>query len=194
VKLARLLGISIITTACAVICFAQGTKTAIKPDLSGTWGFDRKRSNAGKSKDASKPPEQIKITHVDPELRIRRKVSVNDQIEERELVYYTDGRGETNPTTAYITTNPGSRSGRPPETNSQTSWRGDKIISKSIFGSPVGRAALEFEIIVEWRLSTDGKTLTQTTRTIAKPDPMSNSIFVAGGGRDFKSVYNLLSK
>jgi len=179
--------------ACAMMCVSQANKAKPKPDMSGTWEFDQKRSNIGKSNSSTRP-EQIKITHLDPELKVRRKVIINGQPEERELVYYTDGRGETNPTTAWITTNPGSDSERPPQTNSKTSWSGDKVITRSKFLPHTSTAMIEFDITVEWRLSSDGKSLTQTTHTTAKHDPMSNSVFVAGSGTDFKAVYKLVSK
>src|SRR2546430_7067509 len=119
-------------TACAMICFGQANKAKPKPDLGGTWEFDQKRSNVGKS-NSSTPPEQITITYLDPELKVRRKVVTNGQLEERDLVYYTDGRGETNPTSAWITTNPGSDSDRPLQTKSKTSWSGDRIVTRSTF-------------------------------------------------------------
>jgi len=178
---AKSFAILILLATCAANGLAQANKSKPKPDLSGTWEFDRKRSNVGKS-NSSSPPEQITITHHDPELKIRKTVTVNGQKEERELTYYTDGRGETNPTTAWITANPGSESGRPPETKSK------------VFLPHTSAAIIEFEITVERRISSDGKTLTETTHTKAKPDPMSNSVFVAGRGADFKAVYNLVSK
>jgi hypothetical protein len=190
---AKSLAILIVLATCAANGLAQANKSKPKPDLSGTWEFDRKRSNVGKSNSAS-PPEQITITHHDPELKIRKTVTVNGLKEERELTYYTDGRGETNPTTAWLTANPGSDAGRPPETKSKTSWSGDKVVTRSVFLPHTSAAIIEFEITVERRISSDGKTLTETTHTQAKPDPMSNSVFVAGRGTDFKAVYNLISK
>lgn len=112
----------------AAICFGQSSNTG-KPDLSGTWEFDAARSNVAKSKSS---PEQIKITHHDPELIIRRKVIINGVPEERNQTYYTDGRGERNPTTAWVTTNPGSDSSRPAGTQSKTTWSKDKIVTRSV--------------------------------------------------------------
>lgn len=192
-RLWKLVTILILLAAVAVTGFAQANKSKPKPDFSGTWEFDRKRSNVGKSNSAS-PPEQITITHHDPELKIRKTVTINGQKEERELTYYTDGRGETNPTTAWVTANPGSNAGRPPETTSKTSWSGEKIVTRSVFLPRTGSAIVEFEITVERRISSDGKTLTETTHTKARPEPMSSSVFVAGGGTDLKAVYNLVSK
>lgn len=184
-QLTKSLAILILFATCAASGLAQTNKSKPKPDFSGTWEFDRKRSNVGKSNPTS-PPEQVTITHHDPELKIRKTVTFNGQKEERELTYYTDGRGETNPTTAWITTNPGSESGRPPETKSKTSWSGEKIVTRSIFRTSVGSALMQFEITVERRISSDGKTLTETTHTEA--------VFTPGRGFDFKAVYNLVSK
>src|SRR5438067_8792791 len=136
---AKSFAILILLATCAANGLAQANKSKPKPDLSGTWEFDRKRSNVGKS-NSSSPPEQITITHHDPELKIRKTVTVNGQKEERELTYYTDGRGETNPTTAWITANPGSESGRPPETKSKTSWSGEKVVTRSVFQTRAGSA------------------------------------------------------
>ena len=189
----RTLFISICLAAAATTCLGQANKSKPKPDLSGTWEFDQKRSNVGKS-NSSTPPEQIKITHHDPELKVERKVVVNGLPEVRALAYYTDGRGETNPTTAWLTTNPGSKSDRPSETKSKTMWSGDKVVTRAIFSPRAGSAVIHFEINVEWRVSSDGKTLTETTHTIARPDAFSNSVFVAGRGNEFKAVYKLISK
>jgi hypothetical protein len=193
---AEILRLSVVIgiAGCIAVGYGQANKSGTKPDLSGTWVFDRDRSNVGKSKNAATPPEQIKITYSDPELKIHRTVFINGQQEEKEFAYYTDGRGETNPATVWITANPDPKSPRPAETKSKTSWSGEKIVTRSIFRSLTGTAIIEFQIIEEWRLSSDGKTLTQTTRTIAQHDPMSNSIFIPGNGRDFRAVYNLVSK
>jgi hypothetical protein len=192
-RLTRFFAILILLAACAAHGLAQAHKSKPKPDFSGTWELDRKRSNVGKS-NSSTSPEQITITHHDPELKIRKTVTVNGQKQERELTYFTDGRGETNPTTAWITANPGSQTDRPAETKSKTSWSGERIVTRSVFLPHTGAAIMEFEITVELRISSDGKTLTETTHTNARTDPTSNSVFVAGRGVDFKAVYNLVSK
>ena len=173
------------------VCFGQSSNPP-KPDLSGTWEFDGARSNFGKSRKGA--PEQIKITHHDPELIIRRKVSINGVPEERDLTYYTDGRGEKNPTTFWLTTNPGSDSFRPDESGSKTFWSKDKIVTRSISRTSAGAMIVEFDIIDELRLSSDGKTLTKTTRTIPRKDLTPNVGFVAGTRPDLTAVYKLISK
>jgi len=176
---------------CVAICFGQANKPA-RPDLSGTWEFDSGRSDVGKPK--SSAPEQIKVTHHDPELIIKRTVVINGVEQERDLTYYTDGRGEKNQTTAWVTTNPGADSYRPTETTSKTTWDKDKIVTRSVSRSYAGTAIVEFEIIDELRLSSDGKTLTKITRTVPKKDVTANVAFITGNGADFKVVYKLISK
>jgi len=173
------------------ICAGQSSNTP-KPDLSGIWEFDGARSNLAKSRSSS--PERIKITHHDPELLIRRKVIINGVPQERDLTYYTDGRGESNPTTDRLTTNTGPDSFKPPETASKTTWSKDKIVTRSIARTHAGAAIIEVDIIDELRLSSDGKTLTRTTRFVPRKDMSPNVAFVAGRGADVQAVYKLISK
>src|ERR1043165_3595486 len=95
---AKSLAILIVLATCAANGLAQANKSKPKPNLSGTWELDRKRSSVGSS-NSSTPPEQITITHHDPELKIRKTVTIKGKKEGRELPYYTEGRGEPNPTT-----------------------------------------------------------------------------------------------
>lgn len=177
--------------ASVAIGFGQSNK-AINPDLSGTWEFDAAHSTVAKLKKT--PPERIKITHRDPELTIRRKISIDGAQEERDLTYYTDGRGETNPTTVWMTRNPGSESYRPRETESKTTWSKSKVVTRSLSLTFDGVAVSELEIVDEWRLSADGKTLTKTSKTNPSRDLTGNAAFVVGRGVEFKEVYKLISK
>ncbi|HEX3085168.1 MAG TPA: hypothetical protein VHP99_11630 [Pyrinomonadaceae bacterium] len=173
----------IFLVASAAICFGQSNQTA-KPDVSGTWEFDARRSNVAQSKTNS--PEQMEITHHDPELVIRRKAIINGLPEERDLTYYTDGRDEKNPTTAWVTTNPGSNSSRPADTQSKTTWSKDKIVTRSASRFFAGATIMDFEIIGELQLSSDGKTLTKTTRTVPLRTVTGNGVFAGGRGTDLK--------
>ena len=175
--------------ACLGLCIGQSQKT-VKPDLSGTWEFDA-RGSSFKSKNSS--PEQITITHHDPELIIRRKVNINGVSQERDLTYYTDGRAERNQTTDWITTSGGSDSFRLSETLSKTTWSKDKIVTRSITRSYAGGTEIiDFEIIDELRLSSDGKMLTKTTRFVPPKLVRANVWF--GRTTELKTVYKLISK
>ena len=106
--------LSRLITKSAILCFgvigfafplsAQNKPAKPKADLSGTWLLDAKKSNSVGL--TSRPDLPIKISHVDPELRITLKSESNGQLVEREFVYFTDGRGEENDETALLTTNP----------------------------------------------------------------------------------------
>jgi len=188
----KVLLLPIFLIALTAICFGQSNNTG-KPDLSGTWEFDAARSNLAKSKNNSYL-EQIQITHHDPELIVRRKVIINSVPAERDLTYYTDGRGEKNPTTSWITTNPSSDSSRPAQTQSKTTWSKDKIVTRSVSRFSASTMIIEFEIIDELRLSLDGQTLTKTTRTNPLRTVTGNGVFEGGRGTDLKVVYKLISK
>lgn len=171
---------------------AQGKQKAfkLKPDFTGTWLLDRAKSNVGPPLVPDRP---LKIVHHDPELRITHRVQSNGQSTETDFVYFSDGRGETNPTIMVLST--GTDMNKPVEdkdvTKSKTKWNGDKLVTRSTLRNVVARHPLEFDIIDEWKLSKDGKTLTQTSRTVFRQD-LSGGIFVPANRPDNKRVYNRL--
>jgi outer membrane lipoprotein-sorting protein len=124
----KVLLLLICLATCVPVCLSQSNE-AVKPDLTGTWQVEAPHQKGAKSQEG--PPEQIKITHHDPELIIRRMVQNSDVSQERELTYYTDGRGETN-TIAGLTTNTDFESWRPRETESKTIWSKDKVVTRSV--------------------------------------------------------------
>lgn len=170
--------------AFATIGFAQSSQTG-KPDLSGTWKLD-----AAKSADTL---EELKITHHDPLFIVRRKVhpkDAPDAPEETELTYYTDGRGEKN--LSGVGSEAGFESWRPAKTESTTSWDKNNLVTRSVSRSISSGAIFEREIVDEWRLSADGKTLTLTTKNLPKKDSPGNA--AAGAATGFKRVYKLISR
>ena len=186
----RLLTSFLLCIGCAAVSHGQGSSPPAKPDLSGTWAFDRGRSNVGKNSSVN---SEIKISHLDPELRILRTIDINGQPAQRELIYYTDGRGETNPTTTWLSTSPDPTSPRPAETKSKTKWNGDRVVIRSKLRLMAGIHAIEEDVVDEWKLSADGKTLTQTTRHIF-PANSPGVIFVPANRPAAKKVYTLISK
>jgi hypothetical protein len=176
-----------------------------RPDPNGTWEFDRERSIVAKSHHS--PPEQIKITYVDPELKIRRQVSVNGVLEEKEFTYYTDGRGETNPRASWAMGAPDVAtdasetkseivwSENMPQTSeikSKTTWIENKIVTQSVTRLYSASGIIDDETVQEWRLSKDGKILTQTRRSVRKM-PVNDDA-VLGKPMEFKAVFKLISK
>jgi len=142
--------------ACAAAAAAGDDKQKPHPDLSGTWELDRSKSDFGPFSDRpiSKADSTLVVAHRDPELKITRTLRLNGQQEVKEFGYYTDGRGETNPAAL-----------GPGEVKSKTKWDGDKVTARAKMSWPGrnGGPAYELEVTQKWQVSSDGKTLTNTT-------------------------------
>ena len=183
----------------AILCFAvvafasplvaQNKPAKPKADLTGTWLLDAKKSHSVGLN--SRPDLPIKISHQDPELRITLTSASNGQLVERNFVYFTDGRGEENQATTMLTTNPGGppRDLQKERIKSTTRWSGNKIVTRSLLQLQAGGRVVEFELVDEWTLSSDGKTLTQTTRTVHLQSS-SDGAFIPAMAPDKKRVYN----
>ncbi|HEX5705232.1 MAG TPA: hypothetical protein VFX97_18680 [Pyrinomonadaceae bacterium] len=178
----------------AIVCFAVVTCASPlvaqnkkpKPDYTGTWLLDAQKSNSvGLTR---RPDLPIKISHQDPELRITLTSEANGQLVERQTVYFTDGRGEENQATAMLTTNPNAPHDPQKGTRSTTRWSGNKIITRTLLQLQAGGRVIEFELVDEWKLSADGKTLTQTTKTVYLQS--SGGAFIPAMAPDKKRVYN----
>jgi hypothetical protein len=125
-----------------------------RPDFSGTWQLDRAKSDFGEwsDKPLSKADSTLAVEHRDPELKIKRTLSLNGQQEVREFTYYTDERGETNPATIGAG-----------EVKSKTKWDGDKVVSQAHMTQKGQGGTYELDVTQKWQVSSDGKTLTYTT-------------------------------
>jgi len=168
---------------------AQNTKSTAKPDFSGTWLLDTKKSNTGGL--TTRPDLPIAISHQEPEFKMVISSEANGQIKKHEFVYFTDGRGEMNEATSVITTDP---SGFKPEdlrnkkTESKTNWSGNKIVTRTRYKLNVsGGSFVDFEQVDEWKLSDDGKVLTQTSRVNLQNSDMA---FIPSKAPDKKRVFN----
>ena len=163
-------------------------KAVDKPNLSGLWMLDRKKSNIGPGPYTDLP---LEISHHDPEFRVVRRFQWNGEMKVQDSIYYSDKRGETNPTTMFMGADtPGSnmRALEQQKTSSTTGWKDDQLVVRSLVRSQLRGRMLEFEVIDEWKLSRDKNTLTQTTRRIAVNGP-SNSVFIPATQSDSKRVY-----
>jgi len=179
--------LAVILLLCAT-AEAQNKSTA-KLDFSGTWLLDAKKSNTGGL--TMRPDLPMTITHQDPEFKMVISSERNGQIVKHEFMYYTDGRGEVNEATSVITTDP---SGFKPEdlrnkkTESKTKWSGNKIVTRSRYKLNVaGGSVIEFEQVDEWKLSDDGKVLTQTSRVNLQN---SDTPFIPSNAPDKRRVFN----
>lgn len=133
-----------------------------RPDLSGTWELDKSKSDFGLFRDRpiSKADSTLVVAHKEPELKIARTLRLNGQQETKEFVYYTDERGETNPASVGAG-----------EVKSKTKWDGEKVAARSKMTWPgqSGSAGVEMEVTQKWQVSSDGKSLTNTTVLSSAP-------------------------
>jgi hypothetical protein len=172
-----------------IAVFAVNAQTN-KLDISGKWLLDHSKSNAG---DFGRRDTPVVIVYNEPELRITRTLERNGQTLERDFVYYTDGRGETNMALILLTTNQRNVTAADIDKEvikSKTTRQRDKIVIRAIRRGMTGTHVFEYEMVDEWKLSSDGKTLTQTTRMIFRPDVSSRSVFIPASRPDDKRVYN----
>lgn len=181
----------ILIAVCAFTVLANDDKKSAKPDqpnLTGTWLLDRKKSNVDAS---SRPNLPIKITHQNPEVKITRSSDRSGHVVETETVYYTDGRGETNPASMMLSTAQEINSKKLDNevVRSKTRWSGKKLVTRSVLKNIVAGHILEFELVDEWKLSDDDQTLTLTSRTIFR-SASQNTIFVPAVEPEHKSVYH----
>ena len=141
--------------ACATAVAAGDDKKKEKhPDFSGTWRIDRAKSDFGafSERPLSLADSTLDVEHRDPELKIRRTLSLNGQEEVKEFAYYTDERGETNQATIGMG-----------EVKSKTRWDGDKVVSEAQIRRRGQSGTYELNVTQKWQVSSDGKTLTNTT-------------------------------
>jgi hypothetical protein len=174
---------------CGIFVTISKAADTPKPDLSGKWERDPKKSRMGKM--TQDLLENIKVTleisHQEPELRISVTTDSNGKSVNRETVFYTDGRGEINISqfAQVVTIGRPLQDSKPipqNEVKSKTKWEGSKIVSSSssVINGPGGRIfQVDSREIRE--LSEDKKTLT-----------IKHSLSTPGGIVQLKEVYNRL--
>lgn len=117
-------------------------------DFSGKWSLESTNGNkvvGGKT--------TLIISQTGPEIKVVKEFSQGGTTQQRELTYYADGRGETNPSDSGGQT-----------FQSVSSWKKNTLVIK--FSLPTTRAnnnVVANERIDEWTVSKDGQTLTQTS-------------------------------
>lgn len=150
----------------AVPSIAQNDKKippkANKPDFSGKWELDFKKSEFMKGMSGDKIADTIArkegtkkenvsystlfIEHHDPELKVIEKSGFGDRATEE--IYYSDGRGESNTTTIK-----GSSS-------STTKWDGKRLVTTVFRKSDAGKKSDTIIARLTLELSKDNNTLT----------------------------------
>lgn len=132
-----------------------------KPDFSGRWILDVSVDSKGKVANATEEIVLI-VKHREPEIQFLEIAGVDEQ----EMNYFTDGRGEENPSSISFRTGTQSDSSAQENENlkSRTKWYGDKIVARAILQRTVSGHTFRMEIVKEWKLSKDGNALTITSR------------------------------
>lgn len=184
----RAMFVLVVVSAFIFLVRAPTTKSQNKPDLSGTWLLNVKKSEG--SGLTSRPDVPIRISHHDPEFRLTLTTESSGKTVTRDLVYHTDGRGEINPATSFLTTNPQAvktADVAKQMTTSTTRWNGNKIVTRARLRLAVAARMIEYELIDEWKLSADGKVLIQTSRIVFQ---QSDATFIPAIVPDKKRVYN----
>lgn len=146
-----------------------------KPDLSGTWVLDRAKSSPEIDSDVT-----LVISHHDPEIRMTRKLAKGSVERDFDLVYYSDGRGETNPYLA-----PGSNE----TVKSKTKWDGRKLTTRATIRQLVRGIGVYIETTEKWQLSDDGQWLTEIS-SVSVPRADSPRVMMDNRGvSDLKRVF-----
>ncbi|HEY0544245.1 MAG TPA: hypothetical protein VGC91_02525 [Pyrinomonadaceae bacterium] len=139
------------------LCAAQEGKTKsegkAKPDFNGTWLIDKSKSDYGRAEGTPIANADITMTVAlsEPEFHVTRKMTLNGNEHVGELVFYTDGRGETN----HALLGGG-------DLKTKTKWSGSKLVSKASISRRVREENFNIDIEEKWELSSDGKTLTDS--------------------------------
>jgi hypothetical protein len=150
-----------------VVCFCvplSGARAQTKsqkpsrPNLSGVWAVDpTKQEKTG----FPEPSDMtLVISQHEPEIRMRRKFSLGGTKQEQELVYYTDHRGEVNPTL---------RGGKT-KSESRTRWEGNRmVITYDTYSAQIAGSAVEARTEVDWRILKGGEVLIERITTSHRP-------------------------
>ena len=151
-KFSILLGLLIM-----IPCLARESKHELKiqgkPDFSGTWTLDMTSSRFDVPKSGMVYDSlTLIISHHDPKLELVRKIAKKKKQWTQNLIYYTDRRGETNPSFNQNET-----------VQSKTYWEANTLITKGTASMPLAGDVIMSDTSDRWELSADGRTLTQVS-------------------------------
>ena len=164
VALSGLVELSLFLTSTAL----SQKQTVSKPSLAGRWVLEKsKKSSKGVVEDMT-----VLIQQDEPEIRITRRAADGSQERVDKLVYYTDGRGETN--TISATTPLDDKF----ELKSVTKWEGNKLMIRSpAKESSKGRqTSIEPGRIEKWQISKDGLLYWTTSYSFEGTGPLASAM------------------
>jgi hypothetical protein len=145
-------------SSCLAVSWAQNERnkptSQLRPNFSGTWVLDKSKSQISEYDLLSDMDLTLVISQKEPEIKIIRKYFLKGYEGWQELLYFSDQRGETNPSIIEGET-----------IKSKTKWEGRKLVTRSSIRSMFTPGVMiTYDRVDEWKLSNDGQTLTETTR------------------------------
>jgi hypothetical protein len=152
--------------ASGIFCLGQSTKSvSTNPDFSGHWVSEtiKRTSSVRPSQDGDANLKiDLVVAQSDTELRVKETTDGNPGSYTRDLVYFLDGRGESNKgfTQGFVY-------------NSKTSLKGSEIVIDTVITFPPARDGVTQTD--EWQLSADGKKLTITTKNAGSSHASSSN-------------------
>ena len=167
--------------ASGIFCIGQSTKSvSINPDFSGHWVSETiKRTSSvrpSQNGDANLKIDLV-VTQSDTELRVKETTDGNPGSYTRDLIYFLDGRGESNKgfTQGFVY-------------DSKTSLKGREILIDTTITFPTARDGVTQT--EEWQLSADGKELTITTKNVGSSRTSSSN---TGSTIVYEKIFRLLT-
>ena len=140
-----------------------------KTDLDGTWILDTISSDFDGAKNAiTHESLTLVISYRDPELRITRILTQKKKERSKDLIYYTDGRGENNSPSFY----------QNETVQSKTNWQGDILVTQGTAVMQTGGDVIIWDYIDKWQLSADRTTLIESTSLSSPRSKFGNTRFV----------------
>lgn len=179
-KLASLFAIvCLLNSSDLIVGRAQNEKkgaSATRKVLSGVWILENQKAEYSFDTDMDLT---LDITQNDPEIVVTRTYTYEGSENRQELHYFSDQRGETNPTIVEGQT-----------VNSKTKWAGDKLVSRSSGRTEYApTVSVKYDRVDEWKLSKDGQTLVQTT-TIYNVQRSDNRPILTADGRSVLPLFS----
>lgn len=170
----------------------KSAKDKTRSNLSGNWKLE---TNSPRQTPGSNDETILVIIHQEPEIRVIRGTLVDGKETKQEFIYYSDERGEKNQGIT-IRTLPGITER---EIESETKWKGKKLSTHASVRRVSSGRLLTWNVISEWKLSTDTKTLTQTIRIDPENIPditgparargLPSQVLIQTGPHEFKYVF-----
>jgi hypothetical protein len=157
-------GLLLLALTCVVAAPAQSSKARSKPNFSGEWLLDLKKTDKASLPGKSVSNLPIKISHRDPEFRVTQTLEVDGKLVDQEYLYFTDERGEKHRGPRLLTPGLGwPTDANKPMVESRTHWAGEKIVTVSAHQTLFAQKRIEYTLYDEWKLSRDGKVLTRVS-------------------------------